>query len=52
MAKSKKLTREDILEKKSIAERAHYQRLKSDPIKFAEQREKEKIEISKEKRRR
>ncbi|VEN36033.1 unnamed protein product [Callosobruchus maculatus] len=49
MVKSKKLTREDILEKKRIAERARYQRLKSDPTKFAEQCEKEKLKSQKKK---
>ena len=43
MAKAKKLTREEILEKKRQAEPARYQRIKNDPAKRSELQEKERL---------
>ena len=42
MAPRKKLTREERLEKKRVAERLRYQRIKNNPEKYAQQKEKEK----------
>ncbi|CAF4819497.1 unnamed protein product [Pieris macdunnoughi] len=41
-ASSKNITREKRLEKKRVAERLRYQRIKNDPEKYSQQREKEK----------
>ena len=45
----KKLSREEILQKKRDAERARYQKIKSDPVKLAEQKEKERLKYLKKK---
>ncbi|CAH0717729.1 unnamed protein product, partial [Brenthis ino] len=42
MPPRKKLTREEHLEKKRLAERLRYQRIKNDPEKYSQQKEKEK----------
>ena len=39
MAPRKKLTREERLEKKRVAERLRYQRIKNNPEKYAQQKE-------------
>nr|CAI5849701.1 unnamed protein product [Callosobruchus analis] len=40
MARSRTKVREEILEKKRIAERLRYKKLKNDPIKLVDQKEK------------
>lgn len=47
MAKRKKMTREGILDKKRKAERARYEKIKRDPVKYEEQRQKEKLKYQK-----
>lgn len=49
MAKTPKKSREEILEKKRIAERARYQRIKNDRQKYTEQKEKERLKYLKKK---
>lgn len=52
MAPTKKtnLTREDILKKKREAEKARLARIKSDPIKLAEYKEKQRLQYLKKRR--
>lgn len=44
-----KLSKEEILEKKRVAERLRYERIKRDPVRFAAQREKERQKYLKQK---
>lgn len=49
MTKLKKMTREEMLEKKRKAERVRYDKIKRDPLKYEEQKQKEKIKYQKKK---